>query len=492
MHASVTPGAAKEFEIRTNKAIDDVGRRKGIQDAMRYLQKKRIEQFKDSRELDELRSVCESIRQYSLANLPRLLEQLETKLTSHGVNVHWAETPAEANAIVLSIAKKKSFGHIVKGKSMVSEEIGLNHALEKAGIEVVETDMGEYIVQLAGETPSHIIMPAIHKSKQEIGRLFSENIPGAEYTEDVDELIRIARGFLRKKFEKAEIGISGVNFAVAETGTLCLVENEGNGRMCTTVPSVHIAVTGIEKVVEKLEHVAPLYSALTKSATGQAVSTYLNLISGPRKPEELDGPEEVHLILVDNGRTNAYINNSLRKTLQCIRCGACMNHCPVYARIGGHGYGTTYPGPIGAIISPHLLGLKKTYSIVSASTLCGACAEVCPVRIPITDQLIALRHQAVSISHKDELAVPGAGEARKPLTAAIWRAWQAVYMTPALYRFVTWLSAHIPTSLLSYQGGWTASRVPLLPKRKRFRDWLKSVPGNIKTTNARRVAKNSN
>ena len=239
---------------------------------------------------------------------------------------------------------------------MVSEEVGFNHAMEAAGIEAFESDMGEYIVQLAGETPSHIIMPAIHKTKQEIAALFAAKIPGADYTEDVDALIKIGRQVLRRKFAEADIGLSGVNFAVAETGTLCLVENEGNGRMCTTVPRVHIAVTGIEKVVEKLEHVPPLYSLLTRSATGQAVTTYFNLISRPRQPGEKDGPEEVHLILLDNGRTQAYADEQLRATLQCIRCGACMNHCPVYARIGGHAYGTTYPGPIGAIISPHMLG----------------------------------------------------------------------------------------------------------------------------------------
>ena len=237
---------------------------------------------------------------------------------------------------------------------------------QAAGIEAFETDMGEYIVELAGEKPSHIIMPAIHKTKQEIAKLFAEKIPGVDYTEDVDELIRIGRQVLRRKFAEADIGLSGVNFAVAETGTLCLVENEGNGRMCTTVPEVHIAVTGIEKVVEKLEHVPPLYSLLTRSATGQSITTYFNMISRPRQPGEKDGPDEVHLILLDNGRSQAYADEQLRATLQCIRCGACMNHCPVYARIGGHAYGTTYPGPIGAIVSPHMLGLGATYPLALA------------------------------------------------------------------------------------------------------------------------------
>ena len=306
---------------------------------------------------------------------------------------------------------------------MVSEEIGFNHAMADAGIDAFETDMGEYIVELAGEKPSHIIMPAIHKTKQEIAALFAEKIPGVDYTEDVDALIKIGRQVLRRKFAEADIGLSGVNFAVAETGTLCLVENEGNGRMCTTVPKVHIAVTGIEKVVEKLEHVPPLYSLLTRSATGQPITTYFNMISHPRQPGEKDGPDEVHLILLDNGRSQAYADEQLRATLQCIRCGACMNHCPVYARIGGHAYGTTYPGPIGAIVSPHMLGLDATYPLAFASTLCGACVEVCPVKIPITDILIRLRNEAQARPGSVDASLRGSGAGRRSLASAIWKGW---------------------------------------------------------------------
>jgi L-lactate dehydrogenase complex protein LldF len=340
-----------------------------------------------------------------------------------------------------------------------------------AGIEALESDMGEFIVQLAGEAPSHIIMPAIHKTRQQIGRLFQEKLPGVPYTENVDELIRIGRKVLRSKFAEADIGVSGVNFAVAETGTLCLVENEGNGRMCTTVPRVHIAITGIEKVVEKLEHVPPLYTLLTRSATGQPVTTYLNLISGPRKPNEKDGPDEVHLVLLDNGRTRAYADAQLRATLQCIRCGACMNHCPVYARIGGHAYGTTYPGPIGAIISPHLLGLKGTHKLVTASSLCGACSEVCPVRIPIADLLIRLRAESQAGS-SSATAIEGRGAARNILMTAIWRGWALMYGRPAIYRSATWLMSRLRALLPRSQGGWTSCRTPLKPAPRRLRDLL--------------------
>ncbi|HAY11368.1 MAG TPA: (Fe-S)-binding protein, partial [Thauera sp.] len=231
-----------------------------------------------------------------------------------------------------------------RGRWMVSEEIELNHAMADAGMEALESDMGEYTVQLDGENPSHIIMPAIHLNVGQVASLFHDKLE-VDYTEDVDRLIQIGRETLRRNFFEADIGVSGVNFAVAETGTLLLVENEGNGRMSTTVPPVHIAVTGIEKVVENLRDVIPLLSLLTRSATGQAITTYVNMISGPRKADELDGPQEVHLVLLDNGRSQAFADGELRQTLNCIRCGACMNHCPVYTRIGGHAYGTVYPGP---------------------------------------------------------------------------------------------------------------------------------------------------
>jgi L-lactate dehydrogenase complex protein LldF len=464
---------AEDFKQRSREVLQDPGQRKNFRGAMDFLQAKRRTQFADQEELAGLRELGAAIRRHSLAHLPRLLVQLETNLTAQGVQVHWAENGEQANAIALAIAQRVKARRIVKGKSMVSEEIEFNHAMEAAGIEAFESDMGEYIVQLAHEKPSHIIMPAIHKTKQEIAALFAQEIPGVAYTEDVDALIQIGRRVLRRKFAEADIGLSGVNFAVAETGTLCLVENEGNGRMCTTVPRVHIAITGIEKVVEKLEHLPPLLSLLTRSATGQSVTTYVNLISSPRKPGEKDGPEEVHLILLDNGRTQAYADEQLRATLQCIRCGACMNHCPVYARIGGHAYGTTYPGPIGAIISPHLLGLASTYPLAFASTLCGACVEVCPVKIPITDILVRLRNEAQARPGSDGATLRGSGAARTALVSAIWRAWSQVYSRLGLYRLSSWLMSRGRALSPTEQGAWTRSRTPLIPAAKRLRDVLK-------------------
>ena len=460
-----------DFKQRSLGVLNDPAQRKNFRGAMDFLQSKRMGQFPDKEELESLRELGAAIRRYSLAHLPSLLEQLERNLTAQGVQVHWAQTPAEANDIALTIARRTGAKSIVKGKSMVSEEIGFNHAMAEAGIEAFESDMGEYIVQLAGETPSHIIMPAIHKTRQQIAELFAREIPGVPYTDDVDGLIRIGRRVLRSKFAEAEIGLSGVNFAVAQTGTLCLVENEGNGRMCTTVPRIHIAITGIEKVVEKLEHLPPLLSLLSRSATGQPVTTYVNLISGPRKAHQLDGPAEVHLILLDNGRTQAYADEQLRATLQCIRCGACMNHCPVYARIGGHAYGTTYPGPIGAIISPHLLGLDSTYPLAFASTLCGACVEVCPVKIPITDILVRLRNEAMA--RPEEASLRGSGAARSVIGTAIWAVWSQIYGRLGMYRLASWFMSRGRALSPTEQGAWTRSRTPLIPAPKRLRDLLK-------------------
>ena len=463
---------AAEFKRRTSEAVADAHLRQSFRGAMDFLMAKRAAQFPDELALQSQRALAEQIRQYSLARLPDLLEQLERKLTENGIQVHWAENTEQANALIVGIAQRHSAKLMVKGKSMVSEEIELNHCMAREGVDCLETDMGEYIVQLAGERPSHIIMPAIHKTRQQIAELFASEVPGASYTEDVDELIAIGRRVLREEFRDAKIGVSGVNFMVAETGTLVLVENEGNGRMCTTVPDVHIAITGIEKVVEKFEHVLPLFSLLTRSATGQAVTTYLNVISGPRRTGELDGPESMHLILLDNGRSQAYQDPDFRATLQCIRCGACMNHCPVYARIGGLAYGTTYPGPIGAIISPHLLGLEPTQDLPTASSLCGACSEVCPVGIPIPELLMQLRHAAKHEPLPGHAPLAGQGTARSWQEAVAWKTWAWVSAHPAIYRTLIGVARRLRSVTPGWQGGWTAYRSPLKLARRGLRDRL--------------------
>ena len=471
--ASLTFVDPRHFKANTRSAVEDGDLRRSFRSAMDFLQGKRAAHFGDTAEFERLRKVGEAIRQYSLSRLPELLEQLDEKLTQRGVTVHWASTPEEANRIFLEIAQANGADRMIKGKSMVSEEIELNHRMAQDGIDCLETDMGEYIVQLAGERPSHIIMPAIHKTRQQIAALFAREVPGVSYTEDVDALIAIGRRVLREEFRDAKIGVSGVNFMVAETGSLVLVENEGNGRMCTTVPDVHIAITGIEKVVEKLDHVLPLFSLLTRSATGQAVTTYLNVISGPRRPGELDGPASMHLILLDNGRSQAYQDADFRATLQCIRCGACMNHCPVYARIGGLAYGTTYPGPIGAIISPHLLGLEPTQDLPTASSLCGACSEVCPVGIPIPDLLMQLRTAAKHEASAGHAPLAGQATARSWQEAFAWKTWAWVNAHPVIYRALIRVGRGMRMLTPGWQGGWTAYRKPLKLAGKGLRGRLK-------------------
>jgi L-lactate dehydrogenase complex protein LldF len=454
--------AGDEARALRPAAVEALGNpqlRANFRRAMDGLMAKRAAQFADPVEWRDLRALGTSIRARALAKLPELLKKLEENCTRNGIGVHWAETTPEANAIVLEILKARGATRVVKGKSMVSEEMHLNDFLEERGIESLESDLGEYIIQLDGETPSHIIMPAIHKNKQQIARLLGKKIRDARYTEDVDELTAIARRVLRQKFFEAEAGISGVNFAVAETGTLCLVENEGNGRMSTHVPPLHIAVAGIEKVVEKLEDVPPLYSLLTRSATGQPITTYFNMITGPRGPGEKDGPVEVHLVLLDNGRSRIYADRQLAATLRCIRCGACMNHCPVYTRIGGHAYQSVYPGPIGKILIPQTEGVGRRQDLAHASSLCGACVDVCPVGIPITELLVRLRREAAQADPSS--TVLGAGEGRSRLEALVWKLWKIVHRHPALYRAMGFLATRLRRVLpsgLPILSVWTSVR----------------------------------
>ncbi|OHX11422.1 iron-sulfur cluster-binding protein [Chromobacterium sphagni] len=463
----ITVHSSRQFKDNARSALADDKLRTSLRGAMDFLMAKRLDAFPDPAELDALRRLGEAIRQRCLSRLPDLLEQLEEKLIANGVAVHWAATADEAARIIHALVAARQGRLMVKGKSMVSEEIELNHYLAGRGVEAVESDMGEYIVQLAGEKPTHIIMPAIHKTKADIAKLFHQRLPDTPYTEDVDALIQIGRRVLRQKYLDADVGLSGVNFAVAETGTLCLVENEGNGRMCTTVPDLHIALTGIEKVVEKLEDVVPLYSLLTRSAIGQPITTYFNMISGPRKADEKDGPREVHLVLLDNGRSQAYADEQLRKTLQCIRCGACMNHCPVYTRIGGHAYGTTYPGPIGEIISPHLMGLEDTRDLPTASSLCGACGEVCPVRIPIPEMLMRLREESQRPADQRVVhPLRGQGAAHSVAESLAWKGWRLLHASPNLYRMFGWAATRLRRLTPPNQLGWTQNHVPLTPAAK--------------------------
>src|SRR5256886_722823 len=351
----------------------------------------RREAFAAFPEGERLRDVAREIKEATLQHLDRYLEQLIENVERLGGRVHYAATSEEARAVILDIARQAGARIAVKSKSMATEEIHLNEALEAAGITPVETDLGEYIIQLAHERPSHIIAPAIHKTKGQIADLFTKEL-GRTVAADPEALTKLARGELREKFLQADLGITGANFAVADTGTVVLVTNEGNGRMVTSLPRVHVAVMGVEKVVPSMSDIMVFLAILAKSATGQKLSVYTTPVQGPRRWGELEGPEEFHLVLLDNGRI-AQIAGTLRESLYCLRCGACLNVCPVYRQIGGNAYGYTYPGPIGILLTAMLNGPGSVKELAHASSLCGACLDACPVRIDIPRMLIELRRQ---------------------------------------------------------------------------------------------------
>ncbi len=340
-----------------------------------------------------LRSHAQTVKAHTVANLGRYLEELESRVVEQGGQVLWADDAREAIDQVLDIAHRYSVTKVVKSKSMLGEEIHLNHELERANILSVETDLGEYIVQLADETPSHIVMPALHKSREQVADLFAEKL-GMERTEDVERITLTARQVLREHFLTAQMGISGVNFAVAETGSVVVVENEGNARLSVSLPPVHVAIMGIEKVIPRTEDLSVFLKLLTRNATGQKISTYVNFINGGRRDDERDGPRDFYLIILDNGRSQILRDEYLSQTLHCIRCGACLDICPVYQTIGGHAYASTYQGPIGAILTPQLLSIAEAKEHPFASSLCGACHDICPVKIEIPHILLKLRDLA--------------------------------------------------------------------------------------------------
>ncbi len=448
---------SEAFKQRIDAALDNDQARHNFRSAMTGLMEKRAESLNDDDELQAMRDQAASIRAYSLANLPELLEQLETNMTRNGIQVHWAEDGEQANEIIYQIFKSAKAQTAVKGKSMVSEETELNDYLQQRGIEIIESDLGEFIIQLAKEPPSHIIAPAIHKNRLEIAELFHRHFPELEYSEDIEKLTAMARQILRDKFAQADIGISGVNFAVAETGTICLVENEGNGRLSTTSPDIHIAITGIEKVIARLSDVPPLLNILTRTATGQPISTYFNMITHPRRDGEKDGPRQVHLVLLDNRRSMIRMDEELLDVLRCIRCGTCINHCPVYVQMGGHAYGTTYPGPIGTVLEPQRLGLDKIGALTSACTLCGACGEVCPVRIPLPRLINRLRAEAVN-DQRSRARIKGKGSLRNSSELIAWKAWKTLYAHPALYRLFLFLVTRLRALSPAKVGAWTHYR----------------------------------
>ena len=457
--------ASMHFKRKSSMQLDNAHFQKNMRRFGRGFAEKRAAAVAQLDIFEALRDAGKDIRNRGLENLDAYLIKFEEAATARGTVVHWAETAEDVNRIVIEIAQANGVKKIVKSKSMVSEESGLNHALEAVGIQAIETDLGEYIVQLAKEPPSHLIAPAIHKSKEDVAELFQQhhNLP---YKLDIPDLTKEARQILRPHFLSADMGISGGNFLIAETGSVALVTNEGNGRMVTTAPKIHVAITGIEKVLPTLDDLATIMRLLPRSATGQSISNYVTVLTGPKAKDDSDGPEQSHVILVDSGRS-AMLGTAMQEALRCIRCGACMNHCPVYQNIGGHSYGWVYPGPIGAVLTPNFVGLKNALDLPQAATLCNACGVVCPVKIPLPDLMRHLREKQI------EQNLRPFGER---LSIKLWR---YVALRPGLYAFATKLATRFGKLLGGSEGvihrlprldGWTKGRDMPAPTGKTFRE----------------------
>jgi L-lactate dehydrogenase complex protein LldF len=456
--------SSMHFKARAGEKLADVKLQAALKKLQSNFVKGRAERILELDNFEDIRTAAAATRDRALASLDLWLEEFERNATARGAVVHWAETTEEANRIVCELAAKYEVRKAVKSKSMVSEECALNDALEAAGVEVVETDLGEYILQLAHEPPSHIVAPVVHKSRDEVSDLFEEkhNLPRKT---GIPDLCREAREVLRPHFLSADMGISGANFIIAETGSTLIVTNEGNGRMVTTLPRVHVAITGIEKVVPTLEDVTTLLRLLPRHGTGQSITNYVSVTTGVKAEGESDGPQHFHIILMDAGRTKL-IGSDMQAMLRCIRCGACMNHCPVYQNVGGHAYGWVYPGPMGSILTPTYAGLENALDLPNASTLCNQCGVVCPVKIPLPDLMRKLREKQFERGLKPW---------REKLGLALW-GWIA--QRPALYSALSALGARLLAWMggtaklihnLPFGGGWTGGRDFPAPQGRTFR-----------------------
>ena len=452
----------RPFPVAAREALNNAQLRRNVGAATATIQAKRAEVVDELPDWPELRAAGAAIKDDVLAHLDHYLVQLETEVTARGGTVHWARDAVEANRIAIDLVRRAGASEVVKVKSMATQEIGLNDALSGAGITAWETDLAELIVQLGHDTPSHILVPAIHRNRAEIRDIFRREMPGvdADLTDSPAALAEAARKYLRQKFLTADVAISGANFAVAETGTLVVVESEGNGRMCVTLPRMLITVMGLEKLVPRWRDLEVFLQLLPRSSTGERMNPYTSMWSGSIEEQEF------HLILLDNGRTATLADQQGRAALRCIRCSACLNVCPVYARTGGHAYGSVYPGPIGAVLSPQLTGVAANSSLPFASSLCGACYDVCPVAIDIPTMLVHLRAEAVESTRR---RLPSAE--RSLMAAAAWtmadsQRWTRALRAGRLGRFAARRRA-LPPPL----SAWVAARDLPEPPRETFRDW---------------------
>ncbi|MFJ8234965.1 LutB/LldF family L-lactate oxidation iron-sulfur protein [Ureibacillus sp. NPDC094379] len=459
-----------QFKDRVDSGIKNSFMRGAVSNAQDSMGVRRRNAVEELGNWEEWRSHGEEIRQHVLENLDVYLEMLSDRVAKRGGHVYFAQTKEEANDYIKGIVQEKKANKIVKSKSMVTEEINLNASLESMGCQVVETDLGEYILQLDDhDPPSHIVVPALHKNKEQIQEVFSEKI-GYQKTSKPEELAWHAREMLRQEFLTADIGITGCNFAVAETGSICLVTNEGNADLVTSLPKTQITVMGMERLVPTFEEMEVLVSLLTRSAVGQKLTSYITVLTGPRETFDVDGPEEFHLVIVDNGRSEI-LGSEFQSVLQCIRCAACVNVCPVYRHVGGHSYGSIYSGPIGAVLSPLLGGYEDFKELPYASTLCGACTEACPVKIPLHELLHKHRQTIVE------------KEGKAPISEKLlMKAFGFGAASPTLYKVGSKLarsvlSPYTQDEKITEGPGllkeWTESRDLPSPQKERFRDWYK-------------------
>ena len=460
------------FKQRVPEALADRNLQAALDKAREGFIGKREQAISLYPHFEALRETGQQIKDHTLAHLDYYLERYEREVERNGGHVHWARDSEEARRIVLDICGRVNARNVTKGKSMVSEEIALNQALEESGINVVETDLGEYIIQIAGETPSHIIAPAIHKTKDQVSDLFVANHARYGFHQRLTEipaLVNEARQVLRQRYLEADVGITGANFLVAETGSSIIVTNEGNGDLTSTMAKVHIVTASIEKVVPTLEDATALLRLLTRSAAGQHMSAYTTLSTGPRREGDLDGPQEYHVVLVDNARTQM-LGSEFRSMLRCIRCGACMNHCPVYGAVGGHVYGWVYPGPMGSVLTPLNVGLAEAKDLPNACTLNGRCQSVCPVKIPLPDLLRRLRRRQHEAKLDSRYSRLGLG------------LWSALATRPGIYQLVTQWGVALLKMLSGRQGrlrrlplagGWTRARDMPAPAGRTFHSLYK-------------------
>ncbi len=456
-----------DFKENATRALHDPQLQKALGNVKTGFIVKRTKARAGLPEFDALRAAAKDIKNHVIENLDIYLEEYERKVIESGGHVHWARDAAEAREIVLKLCQDAGAKSVTKGKSMVSEEIALNKALEAAGIEAVETDLGEYIIQLRKEAPSHIIAPAVHLNRNQVEddfRAAHTDLPKDRNLSEISELVGEARAVLRAKFLAADVGITGANFLIAETGTSVIVTNEGNGDLTQLLPPVHIVVASIEKIVPTLEDTSTILRVLARSATGQEISTYTTFSTGPRREGDPDGPKAYHVVLLDNGRTEM-LGTEFQDMLRCIRCGACLNHCPVYGAVGGHAYGWVYPGPMGAVLTPQLIGIHDGAHMPNASTFCGRCQAVCPMDIPLPKMMRHWRER--DFATKSVVSIPKLS----------LRTWAFFAVRPRLYQLASSVGVRVLSALggrkrrLSYvplAGGWTKHRDLPAPASRTF------------------------